>query len=663
VNISQMMRGLLGEVTNGETRAMELKVGQVVRGVVLQALDNNEAIVGINGVQVRAKLEMALQPGQSAMLQVQPETNGSLILLKAVDLNTSGLLDDTFREYAKLLGLPDQKWALALIRGLRQEGFAFNRTTAMAFQQAAAALPKGADAEQWMTAAATAFKRGMPMTATTISSLQQVMFGKPAHELLDQLQRQLTGMGATASGDVPETGAGSESRTAASRVLALLQQGASLLDDALSPHGSTPSNTSGRPAADGGMLHVDGRSAGKGAATAEGGANGTSGADGRTAQADSGAAAARAAQGSAQSNWLGQLMKWMGVDHELQLAKAATDTNGQASAAPGSKNLAAGDGDANAVSARTGQASGEAAAAGRNAVTAPSGSGHSTTAQPTAQNMAVPQTTNQLQQAMTPRSGAETPAGTQVPAGAQETAAAVRVDGQGAAVAARMAGMLAADGPIGNDLNVPAQGQTSTPPSGGVGTESLKSALMLLAGGADTPPHVKETAQQLIGQITGQQLLLAPERNNSVFTHVTMFIPLKDASGEQTASVQIQTRRGRRGELDADNCRLLFNLSMRTLGDTLVDVHITDKIVSLQLWNDHPAIAQLTDGSRETLTERLNEMGYQLSSIRTKPLVRNESDGSEPGTASGSAKGSKSAAPPSEAWLTAARYKGVDYRA
>lgn len=661
-----MMRGLLGEVTSGETRAMELKVGQVVRGVVLQALDNNEAIVGINGVQVRAKLEMALQPGQSAMLQVQPESNGSVVLLKAVDLSSSGLLDDTFREYAKLLGLPDQKWALALIRGLRQEGFAFNRTTAMAFQQAAAAMPKGADPEQWMTAAATAFKRGMPMTATTLSSLQQVMFGKPAHELLDQLQRQLTGIVASGAGEGPEAGAGSEARTAASRVLALLQQGAALLDDAFSPQGSTPSNPLGRPAAaEGAAALVDGRSGGKSPATTEGAMTSASGADGKTLPTESGAAgAARAGQGAAQSNWLGQMMKWMGVDHELQLAKAATDTGSQASTAVGSKNPAVGDGDAHAVSARAGQTSGDAAAAGRNAATASAaGSAQSTATQPTAQNTAGPQTTAQVQQAMASRSGAEPPAGTQMPAGAQESAAAVKADGQGAAAAARMMGMLAADGTIGNELAGPAQGPSSTSPSGGIGTESLKSALMLLAGGADTPPHVKETAQQLIGQITGQQLLLAPERNNSVFTHVTMFIPLKDASGEQTASVQIQTRRGRRGELDADNCRLLFNLSMRTLGDTLVDVHITDKIVSLQLWNDHPAIAQLTDSSRETLSERLSEMGYQLLSMRTKPLVRKESDESGPGAASGSAGGGKTAVPPSEAWLTAARYKGVDYRA
>ncbi len=65
MNIGQLMRGLLGDVQAGDSRALELKVGQIVRGVIMQTMDNNEAIVQINGTQVQAKLETALRSGQS----------------------------------------------------------------------------------------------------------------------------------------------------------------------------------------------------------------------------------------------------------------------------------------------------------------------------------------------------------------------------------------------------------------------------------------------------------------------------------------------------------------------------------------------------------------------------------------------------------------------
>lgn len=182
--------------------------------------------------------------------------------------------------------------------------------------------------------------------------------------------------------------------------------------------------------------------------------------------------------------------------------------------------------------------------------------------------------------------------------------------------------------------------------------ESLKSTLLAIAASSDAPPALRETAQQLVQQITGQQLLLSPERNGAVFSHLTMFVPLNGPDGNQTASVHIQTRRGKQGQLDAENCRLLFDLSMKTLGPTLVDVNVMDKIVSLTLWNDHPAIAALVDSSRTEINASLNQAGYQLLSLRATP-TRGDSDEGE---------GVKRIMP-DPAQFVNTRYKGVDIRA
>ncbi|QYR19794.1 flagellar hook-length control protein FliK [Paenibacillus sp. sptzw28] len=186
--------------------------------------------------------------------------------------------------------------------------------------------------------------------------------------------------------------------------------------------------------------------------------------------------------------------------------------------------------------------------------------------------------------------------------------------------------------------------------------DSLKSALMTLASSDDVPQALRDTAQQLVQHITGQQLLLTPERTNTPFTHVTMFIPLQGPDGGQTASVHIQTRRGRKGELDGNNCRLLFDLRMKTLGETVVDVNVVDKIVSLNLWNDHPAISELLEASRSEMNEALQNAGFQLLSLRSTPMPDRRAD--SPGGPEIKPGGPSPAHPD---WSTK-RYKGVDFR-
>ena len=115
----------------------------------------------------------------------------------------------------------------------------------------------------------------------------------------------------------------------------------------------------------------------------------------------------------------------------------------------------------------------------------------------------------------------------------------------------------------------------------------------------ETPPALKEAAQQLVQHLTGQQLLLNTDRT-APFAQVTMFIPLHGVDGEQTASVHIQSRRGRKGELDATNCRLLFDLDMKFLGPTLIDVQVVDRIVSLSFRNDQSYAAELFEGKKKS---------------------------------------------------------------
>ncbi|GGD68527.1 flagellar hook-length control protein FliK [Paenibacillus nasutitermitis] len=672
MNIGQLMRGLLGETQPAESKALELKVGQIVRGVLLQVMDNQEALVQINGVQVRAKLEVPLQPGQSTLLQVQPQSGGGTLVLKPVDQQAADLPEGTLKEWAKALGLPDQKWSQALIRDLRGESAASMKETAAQFQLAKAAMPAGGDAKLWMQAAALAFKRGLPMTAATIGSLQQVLTGTQAHALLEALEQGLAAWnGGNARTGADETAAPrTAAQAAAAKLQALLPEGAALMRAAQSAGGAQPPAAgqgtgaaaapgAGAAAAAAGAGPAEGaaapaaRSTAAAAAPVPGSAAGSApaqpaagGTGVGTSAAAIGAGPAFAAQqlaagspapaagqapgtaagsadpaqqtpapGSQESaagltasnpqrtgNWVGQLVKWLGVDHEHLLATAS----GQApkSETPG---------------ASTQSANGKAAAF-------------------------TPQENGQL----APRTGSPAPEGlVQLERGGAGTISLA--DHSRSHAPATPQGQLAfEDSPL-----------AAAQPFGDklAAADTLKSALLTLAAADDVPQGLKDTAQQLVQHITGQQLLLTPERTASLFSHVTLFIPMQGQDGSQTASVHIQTRRGRKGELDADNCRLLFDLRMKTLGETVVDVQVVNKIVSLNLWNDHPAIAELLEDSRLEMNEALQKAGFQLLSLRSTPMPDRslQAHGNDESPHDG-------AAVAFPAW-SSKPYKGVDFRA
>lgn len=161
--------------------------------------------------------------------------------------------------------------------------------------------------------------------------------------------------------------------------------------------------------------------------------------------------------------------------------------------------------------------------------------------------------------------------------------------------------------------------------------ETMKSVLLQLASASDIPPAMKEAAQTALQSLTGQQLLLTQDRA-APFAHVTMFIPLKGAGGGEdgNAAVHIHTRRKGKGELDADNCRLWFQLSLASLGETWLDVTVTNKIVGLHVWNDHPAAEALLAEHRQSMELALKGIGYQLLAFKHSPLPEAQPQPSQP---------------------------------
>jgi len=659
VNIGSLIRGLLGEQKPGDAKTLELKPGQVVRGVVMNVSeDGQEAVVQIQGVQVKAKLEAPLRAGETALLQVQPPGEGGTAVLKPLS-QTPGqpLSPSSMAEVLDFAGLPDTKENREMIRGMQNAGVPLTKDNIAMFREALAVKPPQIPAAEWAESAAIAFHRGLPISPESVKGLHQAVFGPQLHQLLQSLEQQLTSAlsngngGAAAAGKnaasaAPATAAGAAGNAAAQQQAAAANNAAGVAAQAGSGQQALLTKLQGLLQQLRGELAQPWASGGTAAPAA-----------GQPAAVPTGPAAALGEGAAGPSPkpptpgaepWVGRLLKLLGAEHEQQALRGAG----------------------------TGPA-GEAARAGNAAPAAPAGQPAATPGSGTAAGAALGAAAPGANSAVPASAAAPTAAGAAAPApaaaqpsaaaAAQASLPATSASGSGGA-AANMPGAFATPGNAAN-ANQPGlqpvtptvqqqitqgvqQAAMAAGPSGDSSLalqDTLKGALLQVLSSQDAPPALKEAAQQVVQHLTGQQLLLNTDRT-APFAQVTLFIPLHGADGEQTASVHIQSRRGRKGELDATNCRLLFDLDMKFLGPTLIDVQVVDRIVSLNFRNDQPFAAELFEGTKQELAQAVSSIGYQLLSVKTEPLPLDL-----PPAAEDSVQGTA-------AEYTPQVYKGVDMR-
>ncbi len=150
--------------------------------------------------------------------------------------------------------------------------------------------------------------------------------------------------------------------------------------------------------------------------------------------------------------------------------------------------------------------------------------------------------------------------------------------------------------------------------------ENIKTLLMQVSQASGSlPASLREAADTLLQQVTGQQLLLT-QPNNQAITQIVMQIPLRTEQGDQTAFIQIESKKREGNQLDPDNCRLFFNLDLHSLGITMVDVNIVNKIVNINIYNDMPWVEELVGQEKGTFATQLRDSGYQLSLLKTQPI-------------------------------------------
>lgn len=674
MNIGTLIRGLLGDSKPGAAKALDLKEGQIVRGVVLSVSDSGkEAVVQIQGTPVRAEVEVPLLPGETMNLQVGSPGEGGLPVLKPVSLGETALVTpQNMGKALESLGLTSSKAGRDIILAMQSAGIPLTKENAAMLDAVMSAKPAGIETSEWLDAAVISMKRGLPVTAESVKGLQQAVFGPQLHQLLSALEEQVTLWAGQAAG-----------KDAAAAELKTSMSGNNIKLDTSPPSGSGAGSSGSQAVgaeADTDVLATKGNgqvvsksidaSATNGGTAPLGGGTGSAESTGNTSNVvlqhsdEQGAdvkANTKANQAVVQEERVdaGKVAVLHENEETVQPLKSGATVEpatGKASSAviSGSPSSALstqvdgvvisnqaelqGDRAQGSTIQMNGGVSGNAAGVTGAAshAAAPSGAallaklqGVLTELRGSLPQLAVVPPADAAGQdpspaAATPRG--ETPAATATPVqpdtappteaepwvgrvlkllGAEHEQQAVRGSAMAAAETARAAAGTAAAalGSVGGEQ----------------AADTLKGVLLQIMGSSEVPPAVKETASLLVQQLTGQQLLLNTDRT-APFAQVTLFLPLHGPDGQETASVHIQSRRGHKGELDAANCRLWFDLDMKQLGQTLVDVQVVDRIVSLKLHNDQPWVLELLEQRSEDIKAAIESIGYQLSGLRTEPL-------------------------------------------
>ncbi|WGG47500.1 hypothetical protein [Rossellomorea sp. DA94] len=80
-----------------------------------------------------------------------------------------------------------------------------------------------------------------------------------------------------------------------------------------------------------------------------------------------------------------------------------------------------------------------------------------------------------------------------------------------------------------------------------------------------------------------------------------------------------------KGVIDGDYCRVLFYLNMKEMDETLIDMQVQHRVISLTVWNDHPAAEALSQPLIPDLKQALEKLDYQLSAVKVKKPDKHES--------------------------------------
>ena len=147
----------------------------------------------------------------------------------------------------------------------------------------------------------------------------------------------------------------------------------------------------------------------------------------------------------------------------------------------------------------------------------------------------------------------------------------------------------------------------------------LKPQLHTLLQDAQITPQLKEAAEMLMTRMNGMQL---SSGENGHQHQLIMQVPLEFFGKKMDATLQWNGRMKDDGKIDANYARVLFYLQMESMKETVIDMQVQNRVVTVTIFNENPDVVPLAEPLKVALKTGLAEKDYQLSAVFIKPFEK-----------------------------------------
>lgn len=151
--------------------------------------------------------------------------------------------------------------------------------------------------------------------------------------------------------------------------------------------------------------------------------------------------------------------------------------------------------------------------------------------------------------------------------------------------------------------------------------QSLKPQVLSFIRDESVPAELKNAAEMLLARLNGMQLLSGEAGHQH---QIIMQIPLQFLGKQVDATVQWNGRMKKDGKIDSNYARILFYLNMEALKETVIDMQVQNRIVTVYVYNEHEGLEPLAEPLKKSLKAGLEEKNYHLSGVMIKPFSKRE---------------------------------------
>lgn len=156
-------------------------------------------------------------------------------------------------------------------------------------------------------------------------------------------------------------------------------------------------------------------------------------------------------------------------------------------------------------------------------------------------------------------------------------------------------------------------------PNAAASSDNLKAVLLSLLASDRSDESMRAAVNQALQQITGQQLQSI--QADKAFVQLFFTFPVRFGSALRDVEAILEGKRNKRGEMDGDYWRLAFRFELANIKETILNILVQKRMVTLTLYNGTPGIDRLVHAFRPSLSEGLAKWNYRLASLK---IVKDE---------------------------------------